>query len=167
MVCQAHLKFKFSEYPLIISCRWLFSSVVCLSWYLESCTRKILDTPCARVFWPPCAWGGCWLWSCSSSDSTTECYFQIPKLVFLLVVEFYDHLLLGLCFNLPYLTPCTIYYLLEWDKPLSMCVMYILYALWFLLSSYVVLFLQSCVDSSLDIIWTTWMLYVIFGVFFV
>ena len=35
------------------------------------------------------------------------------QLVFLLVVEFYDHLRLGLCFNLPYLTPCTIYYLLE------------------------------------------------------
>ena len=100
------------------------------------------------VFWPPCARDGCW------SDLVLLRILPLSvdskyQLVFLLVVEFYDHLLLGLCFNLPYLTPCTIYYLLELDKPLSMCVMYILYALWFLLSSYVVLFMRSCVDSSL------------------
>ena len=35
------------------------------------------------------------------------------QLVFPHVVEPYDHLLLGLCFNLPYLTACAIYYLLE------------------------------------------------------
>ena len=35
------------------------------------------------------------------------------QLVFPHVVEPYDHLLLGLCFNLPYLTACAIFYLLE------------------------------------------------------
>ena len=59
MVCQAHLKFSLSEYPLVISFRWLFASVVCLPWYPESCTRKVLDTPCARGLLTPVRTGYC------------------------------------------------------------------------------------------------------------
>ena len=48
-----------------------------------------------------------------------------------------------------YLISCTKCYLLEWDKHMSMCAMFILYAHLFLLSSYVVLCVRSCVDTSL------------------
>jgi hypothetical protein len=40
-------------------------------------------------------------------------------------------------------------YLLGWDKSLSMCVLFIYYALWFLHSSFVELWVQSCVDLGL------------------
>ena len=89
------------------------------------------------------------------------------QLVFLHVVELYDHLLLGSCLILPYLTTCTIYDLLEWDKPLSMCVVYILCSLFFCLVQMLFSVCGLVWICHFDIIWTTWMLFDISGAFIV
>jgi hypothetical protein len=57
-----------------------------------------------------------------------------------------------------YLIACTILYLLEWDKPMSMCAMYILYAQWFFLIHMLNFVCYHVLIRHFDSIWTTWMI---------
>jgi hypothetical protein len=53
-----------------------------------------------------------------------------------------------------YLISCTIYYLLEWDKPMSMCALYIFYAHWFCLVHMLNFVCVHVLIWFFDIIWT-------------
>ena len=70
-----------------------------------------------------------------------------------ILFEFILLLYMRVCYLIVY----SVLYLLEWDIPMSMCAMHILYAHWFSLVHMLNFVCYHVLISHFDLFWTTWM----------